>query len=898
VIPYKYLLLSIFYYAMNISHIIKTALTSTIAFLLVVSVASAQWNPPTAGPPNANTPAPIHVGSDTQAKDGGLTIFSNSWTGSLWDGIISTGWGWFNHAVAYQSFTAPKLCLGQFAAPDFINQDDAADDFELGTVWNPDPADCITWETGWRNLPDGGENGDILIWDGGEWLPGDQFELPEGTETGQILRWSNGSWLPVTPAPEAPTVEVGDGNGPLSSTDIPFLSLFFTDGLQVQENAPNVFEITANGGGSLDVYLDDDGDTWLTDTDDPIEFIFGNNLNVTEGSPNEIFINDYDLNFFNQGSGLPLNSAGNLDITFGEGLTATSQGVNDLLIEGGIPDGGNQWNILYWNPDEDEWMLADNTFYRPDAGAGLTINYNQDEKLTFIDSNGDCPEFGTLFLSQHPEAGSWRQITCNDDLRIRNTSNGQTQEDWVDISPGQGDGFININGNIVINPQGNGLAGANPVCPGGVFEQCDPQTPDQPRYVLTHDDHGWSSYDSYLSFITEFDDGNDEYAVSSFASAVRIEDIPVPREEDEPLIRNLCYNTETRVLVDCDLLTGAEVVTPPTDIEEPNPEQCFDVPYGAETLFINACAAGGGGGGGGHAFPLIYLALGQTVGDDLERGGGGGGAGGYGECVFEYSYTIPQGGVDEEGVAGEVCAFVGRGGDPGDRGWRSRQNGIVQESTNGSYGQNTSVRFRAGGSSTWTNLLELDGGQGGRRGLSSSEAQHPCFGGQGGEVGSPGGDNYWAHGRHGTGNQDNVTCLEGGQTLDEAASEYGGGLQFSYETIGYSYGGRGGVSAFYLNEVLQNTEGAIGSVGDFITMSTFEPIDGVGVLYTACTENAEGGDEYSNFGDHGCSPTVPGAGGGGGAGAYGGEWGHSGSAQSKGGNGGRGANGAVKVWWE
>jgi hypothetical protein len=72
---------------MNISHIIKTALTSTIAFLLVVSVASAQWNPPTAGPPNANTPAPIHVGSDTQAKDGGLTIFSNSWTGSLWDGI-------------------------------------------------------------------------------------------------------------------------------------------------------------------------------------------------------------------------------------------------------------------------------------------------------------------------------------------------------------------------------------------------------------------------------------------------------------------------------------------------------------------------------------------------------------------------------------------------------------------------------------------------------------------------------------------------------------------------------------------------------------------------------------------------------------------------------------------
>lgn len=856
---------------MKISHIIKTVISSAIAFLLVFSIASAQWNPPTAGPPNGNTPAPVHVGADTQLKvGGGLSILSLVDDGP-WNGLMVTGWSWLRKAVVETSIASPMICLSAYGA---VNTQ------PFGSIWNPDPEDCLTAEEGWFSLPDGSDNGDILMWNGEDWTP-----ISPDFNTDNLV------------------VRVGDGNEFLSNDNTPFLNLMFTDGLQVQQTGANDFDISATGGGSdLDVYLDDDGDTWLTNTDDPIEFIFGNNLNVTEGSPNEIFINDWDLNFFNEGNGVPLNSAGDLDITFGGGLTATSQGVNDLLIEGGIPDGEANGQILWWNDTFSQWELstAGVAGYQPDAG--FAVDYGVEDYL-FSDPNSECPEFSTLFI-EDSLFSPFRQIRCNDDLRIRNTSDGQTQEDWVDISPGQGDGLININGNIVINPNGNGLAGANPVCPEGVWGACDEQNPDEPRFVLTHDNYGWASYDSYLSFITEFDPETlttnfDENAVSSFASAVRIENIPIPGEEDEPLIRNLCYNTETRVLVDCDLLSGAEVVTPPVDMEEPNLEQCFDVPYGSETLFVNACAAGGGGGGGGHAFPLrIISPLGQVVGDPLERGGGGGGAGGYGECTFDYSYAIPQGGVDDEGIAGEVCVFVGRGGDSGERGWRSQQNGVVQESTNGGNGEDTIVRFRAANTSIWTTLLDLEGGQGGRRGLSSVEDEHPCFGGRGGVVGSPGADNYWAHGRHGTGNQDNVTCLENGQTLADAASEYGGGFQFSYETIGYSYGGRGGVSALYIEDIFQNTEDMIGAIGDFVTMSTFEPIDGVGVVYTACTENAEGGNEYSNFGDHGCSPTVPGAGGGGGAGAYGDEWGFSGSPQSKGGNGGRGADGAVKVWWE
>ena len=50
-------------------------------------------------------------------------------------------------------------------------------------------------------LPDGTDAGEILVWNGATWVPGDnidslQSQLPDGSNTQQMLVWSGTAWVP------------------------------------------------------------------------------------------------------------------------------------------------------------------------------------------------------------------------------------------------------------------------------------------------------------------------------------------------------------------------------------------------------------------------------------------------------------------------------------------------------------------------------------------------------------------------------------------------------------------------------------------------------------------------------------------------------------------------------
>lgn len=160
-----------------------------------ITIATAQWNPPSGSAPSGNVDAPVHTGSFNQTKLGGL--ISNFWLKAPLGVLKEFKSGLVNNAetviAGLHVKSTGEIQVKQAMMPGNVQGMVLTSKDNAGTLeWRAVPSGSSTSTVG---LPDGTQAGQVWTWDGATQLWAKP--LPDGTANSQVLTWNGTAWVPA-----------------------------------------------------------------------------------------------------------------------------------------------------------------------------------------------------------------------------------------------------------------------------------------------------------------------------------------------------------------------------------------------------------------------------------------------------------------------------------------------------------------------------------------------------------------------------------------------------------------------------------------------------------------------------------------------------------------------------
>lgn len=661
-----------------------------------VSAQNVNWTPPTGAPLGNNVPPPVNVGPSGQTKTGSLYVEGNLGVGNEDNGTYSGTFTSANDAyfMGTNIFTARNgqtpadggNFLISFLTSVFYNDvliGDSSGAYpaslsvegqlkynqrdDNGNVINPltpeevadggyenvligDGQGNVRWTEATNvggggtgiNLPDGINPGDILIWNGTDWVPGplstDPGNLPLGTFSGQTLRWDGTNWVitnavnvdtigglervKIQPGFEtrigSPTVNVG------VSTVTNDVSIRSDDVLRIQSAgvAANTIPVAQDASGLIN---------WLTGGDFLSAAIPG-----TQGQ----------TMWYNDGVWVATDRIKYIEQPFPVGTHTLQIGdlasLGDVVIEDtSVSVRGNPVGINTGVNYQDSLTTIDGATLEVD-----TVNTNIKSENTFFSNPTSNPLAGR-FLFSKDDSG---KVEWNKNL---------TYERVPFVFPGSFYDLISV----VNDPDSIG----DPSYIGTFFSNdgatylrgntaIDGETKINNKLTVSNGGDIDLDYpgDLYL-------EGVDHPSAMLYSQSIDSQGNPINGIyiNDLDRLKPLCVDPDTFKVIYCEPAGAKPVEYVEVDILC-TPDSCDNgvtLPHTFEydaNVDIEYCAGGGGGGGGG---------AGYDDGQDGEfgKGGGGGGGGGAATCQTYTNIDIAAGDV--------IDAFIGEGGNGGAAGY-------------------------------------------------------------------------------------------------------------------------------------------------------------------------------------------------------------------------------------